>query len=480
MTCMYGHPMTNQQETGRQNDATARNGGLALWVLLTLGIVAAIMLGSAVAYLQAEVLTAPGEPVWSTLTSTQMLEIVRSSTFALGAIGGVAALLLAYRRQKLNQASHNHELDKHRHERQKDKSSHELELDKQLSARLAGLHDRYTKSVEQLANDSASIRLGAVHAIEALAADWLAIDNHRQRQVCVNLLCSYLNSLDQPRDEGSIQNILAEDPDANEDELRTESAAAGKRLWEDKTVRKAILEVLSDMLVADHTANRAPVTVDLRGVALGNGLDLQRARLARLPLINSHLGGRTLTGANLTGANLSGAMLYGASLDSTDLTDAVLTDAWCDKHTSLRGANLTRAQMQDANMRETFLYSANLTDANLSSADLREADLREANLKGAECDGTILRDANLRQAKLIGTRLRTAKMGGADLTEADLTGAHLPVVCAPKHVLGTILTRGCWTLTLTIPSEEEWSNEAHNLFGDKRIQIIVVDDPSSV
>lgn len=200
---MYGRPMRWWREI------KDRHGGWPLPLLIAIGIGLAIAVGATVAYFQAEVLTAPGEPVWSTLTSAQLLEIARTSTFALGAIGGVAALLMAYRRQKLNEATHQHELAKH-------DATHRLEIEKQLSARVAGLHDRYTKSVEQLADTRASIRLGAVHAIEALAEDWLAIDNHRQRQVCVNLLCSYLGSLDQPRDENSIQNILAAYDDADE------------------------------------------------------------------------------------------------------------------------------------------------------------------------------------------------------------------------------------------------------------------------
>ncbi|WP_159419317.1 hypothetical protein [Rhodococcus rhodochrous] len=169
----------------------------------------------------------------------------------------MAALLLAYRRQKLNQATHLHEVTKH-------DATHHLELEKQQSARVAGLHDRYTKSVEQLADDRASIRLGAVHALEALAADWLDVGNHRQRQVCVNLLCSYLHNLDEPRSENSILSILEENDDVDEDELRAESKAAAQRLWDDRTVRKAILETLSDMLVDDHRSERDPVVVDLR------------------------------------------------------------------------------------------------------------------------------------------------------------------------------------------------------------------------
>jgi len=458
----------------RWQEIKDQHGGWPLPLLIFTGIGLTIAGGATVAYLQAEVLTAPGESVWSTLTSAQLLEIVRTSTFALGAIGGVAALLMAYRRQKLNHATHQHELAKHN-------ATHQLEIEKQLAARVAGLHDRYTKSVEQLANDRASIRLGAVHAIEALAADWLAIDNHRQRQVCVNLLCSYLGSLDEPRSESSIQNILEEDEGADEAELRAESKAAAERLWEDRSVRRAILEALSDTLVADYQANRDPVGVDLRKATFKFGLDLRNARLARLPLSHARLTGQTLDGADLTGANLQSAILVRANLNEANLTDADLSDAHLYVHTYLEGAKLVRANLRGAHLEGAHLDSADLTDANLHSAHLEEAhlenaildgaDCRRAILDGADCRRAILDGADLTNARLVRTQLSTAKLAGAILINADLTDAKLPSTFKPASLKGAILTRGCQTMNRPkqIATPDEWRTEARRQFGRKRI-----------
>lgn len=338
----YGQRMQSQDTTPvskpRVVAETTRDWPLPM--LIFTGIVITLCGGAALTYAQAEILTAPGVAVWSALTSSQLLDIARTTTFALGAIGGIAALLMAYRRQKLNEVTHQHEIVKH-------DATHALEQDKQRATRVTGLHERYSTAVEQLArDDKASIRLGAVHAIEALAEDWLAIDNHRQRQVCVNLLCSYLNSLDEPRSENSILNIVEQHDDVDEAKLRRDSTAAANQLWDDRSVRKAIFEALSDILVADHNANRKPAIVDLRGATFGNGLDLTNARLAHLPLDHKDLRGVSLKRANLSGANLSGANLRRVNLSQTDLTGADLTGARLLAHridgVALQGAILTR------------------------------------------------------------------------------------------------------------------------------------------
>ena len=327
------------------------------------------------------------------------------------------------------------------------------------------------KSVEQLADNRASIRLGAVHAIEALAADWLAIDNHRQRQVCVNLLCSYLGSLDEPRDENSIQSILAEYDDADETKLRAQSKTAAERLWEDRSVRKAIVESLSDMLVADHQANRDPVVVDLRDIAFGNGLELRKARLARLPLGGADLSRLGLDGADLTGANLQGALLNWTHLSDANLTDADLSEAFLSKDTHLDRAILVRADLRRAHLKGAHLDSADLTNGRLDRAQMDEADLKNATLDGARLGRANLSGADLTNASLVRARLTAANLTDAILTNADLTETKLPSTFQPGSLRGAILTRGCRTLdpSTQMVTPDEWRTEARHQFGRQRI-----------
>ena len=60
---------------------------------------------------------------------------------------------------------------------------------------------RYTKAVEQLANEKAPVRLGGIYTLVGLVDEWLAdeslkeeSDRHKEGQVIVNSLCSYIRS----------------------------------------------------------------------------------------------------------------------------------------------------------------------------------------------------------------------------------------------------------------------------------------------
>ena len=60
---------------------------------------------------------------------------------------------------------------------------------------------RYTKAVEQLADEKATVRLGGIYTLVGLVDEWLAdeslqdeSDRHKEGQVIVNSLCSYVRS----------------------------------------------------------------------------------------------------------------------------------------------------------------------------------------------------------------------------------------------------------------------------------------------
>lgn len=59
---------------------------------------------------------------------------------------------------------------------------------------------RYTKAVEQLANEKAAVRLGGIYTLVGLVDEWLADDalnpeeRQKEGQVIINNLCSYIRS----------------------------------------------------------------------------------------------------------------------------------------------------------------------------------------------------------------------------------------------------------------------------------------------
>jgi hypothetical protein len=135
-----------------------------------------------------------------------------------------------------------------------------------------------------------------------------------------------------------------------------------------------------------------------------DALNLKRAGLAGVELID----------ANLAGADLSGADLRYAYLPGADLADANLND------TLLVGINLERANLREIELTENNLGGAQMSGSFLSGAQLASVNFRGSHLEGADLEGADLSFADLRDVWLIGANLR-----GAELRHVDLRGADL-------------------------------------------------------
>ncbi len=91
-------------------------------------------------------------------------------TFALVAgAGGLVALVMAYRRQRLAEYAH------------------ELDLSKEDRERSRAFNERFTTAAEQLGHEQAPVRLAGVYAMARLADD-----SEDHRQTCIDVLCAYL------------------------------------------------------------------------------------------------------------------------------------------------------------------------------------------------------------------------------------------------------------------------------------------------
>lgn len=396
-----------------------RKGEEASLLLLVLGgVLASVVLGAALAYAQAELLTAPGDAVGS-LTSEQLVDIARSTTFGLGALGAVAVLIVTYRKQKSAEATLVQDRQKH-----DDDIEHERK--KQDASEIAALHERYTRAVEQLAEEKKpAIRLGGVHAIAALGDDWHARGDHRQLQVCVDLLCSYLRSVPRVSEEKDVTGEVVD----WDDDLEF--------LARDRDVRLAALEWLSRVATA-QAALPAPkdgeepapqVTINLEGVVLRR-LDLRYAKLAHLSLIKADLRSARLLDADLTGANLLNADLSHAKLEFAHLNGATL-------QATLRSADLTNAELQGAHLEGAKIQRAQFISADLTGAVLRGAKVDEYTLfTGATLDDadftavTVsvldLDGVNYSKAKIFPRIERRARAAGEDEPDPPSSGSGEP------------------------------------------------------
>ncbi len=124
-----------------------------------------------------------------------------------------------------------------------EKNKNERDYNRQVHAER---RSRYTKAVEQLASEKASVRLGGIYTLVGLADEWLADDNLNQDkrqeegQVIINNLCAYIRSIPDgltsidlesgaaPSDEAKIRQTIF-----SEMSNRTNSGNRGNLLWAD-------------------------------------------------------------------------------------------------------------------------------------------------------------------------------------------------------------------------------------------------------
>ncbi|MFD9882593.1 pentapeptide repeat-containing protein [Streptomyces alboflavus] len=145
------------------------------------------------------------------LDAKTLFDLVKLSFGVVAGAGALVALVVAYRRQRVDEAGAHREATR--------------------------LHtERFSQAVEQLGSDSPAVRLGGVHALAGLADD---APDHSQRQTCVDVLCAYLR-LPSPPDPG-------DPPDATSTKEQREAHQDKKdRYLALREVRHTILRLIGD------------------------------------------------------------------------------------------------------------------------------------------------------------------------------------------------------------------------------------------
>ena len=133
------------------------------------------------------------------------------------ATGGLIALIA------LGETRRKNDNDKHKNDQEKEKNDRD-----HLRQVRAERRERYTKAIEQLGNEKASIRTGGVYTLTRLVDDWLEeeslskVERLKEGQVIINNLCAYIRSpftlashyaelmQDTPGAEGVYQNKVQE------------------------------------------------------------------------------------------------------------------------------------------------------------------------------------------------------------------------------------------------------------------------------
>ncbi|MFJ9675270.1 pentapeptide repeat-containing protein [Streptomyces sp. NPDC101221] len=141
--------------------------GLRLWpvgTVLALTFTTAVLVAAAVFYTGWDLLGARGLKPERRLDSTTLFDLVKLSFGVVAGAGALVALVVAYRRQRVDEDG-------------------ALREDTRLHT------ERFTTAVTQLGDASPAVRLGGVHALAGLADD---APTRGLRQTCIDVLCAYL------------------------------------------------------------------------------------------------------------------------------------------------------------------------------------------------------------------------------------------------------------------------------------------------
>ncbi|TDD82630.1 pentapeptide repeat-containing protein [Actinomadura rubrisoli] len=133
------------------------------------------------------VLGAPELQPSRTVTLKQLLDVIKLAFASIAGIGGVIALVVAYRRQRVTEATAR------------------LEHAKEGRERTRLFNERFAAACGQLGDESAAVRLAGVHALAGLADDWPS-----GRQTCIDVLCAYLRMPyeDDPPPDATVERLI--------------------------------------------------------------------------------------------------------------------------------------------------------------------------------------------------------------------------------------------------------------------------------
>ncbi|WP_349239167.1 pentapeptide repeat-containing protein [Streptomyces sp. 12257] len=182
--------------------------------------------------------------------------------------GALVALVVAYRRQRVDEAGAHREATR--------------------------LHtERFSQAVDKLGSDSPAVRLGGVHALAGLADD---APDDSLRQTCIDVLCAYLR-LPFPTDPGDLLDPLP-DGTSPTDERRDAHQDKKDRHRALREVRHTILRLIGDRYRIPEGTHRSwqGCNLDLTGVIIGSIVDF---------------GGATFSGSivDFGGATFSGSIV---------------------------------------------------------------------------------------------------------------------------------------------------------------------------
>ncbi|MFE1230292.1 pentapeptide repeat-containing protein [Streptomyces sp. NPDC058745] len=209
----------------------AERRGLRLWnvgLVLALAFTAAVLTAGFVFYAGWDLLGARQLQKQPKLDSKTLFDLVKLSFGVVAGAGALVALVVAYRRQRVDEDGALRDATR--------------------------LHtERFTTAVSQLGDDSAAVRLGGVHALAGLADD---APTRELRQTCVDVLCAYLRL-----------------PYTAEADLPAGDTSARHAYLSLRQVRHTVIRLIRDhlRLTSEHPHSWSGLHLDFTGVVFDGG-----------------------------------------------------------------------------------------------------------------------------------------------------------------------------------------------------------------
>ncbi|GFH78529.1 hypothetical protein Sgou_31990 [Streptomyces gougerotii] len=233
---------------------------------LTLTFVAAVLVASGIFYGLVYLLDFQEIDTTAKLNAQTLFDLVKLSFGVVAGAGALVALVVAYRRQRVDEAGAHREATR--------------------------LHtERFSQAVDKLGSDSPAVRLGGVHALTGLADD---APDDSLRQTCIDVLCAYLR--------------LRYSPDPGEGPAHLEEHHHYLALRE---VRHTILRLIGDHYRRPKGTHRSwqGCDLDLTGITIDCDMDFRDATFSggAVKFDGAEFSGSAV---DFRGATFSGGALY--------------------------------------------------------------------------------------------------------------------------------------------------------------------------
>ncbi|MFI9297565.1 pentapeptide repeat-containing protein [Streptomyces gardneri] len=263
----------------RRPRPTSDDRELRLWKVgraLTITFAAAVLVAGGIFYGLVYLLDFQEIDTTKKLDAKTLFDIVKLSFGVVAGAGALVALVVAYRRQRVDEAGAHREATR--------------------------LHtERFSQAVDKLGSDSPAVRLGGVHALAGLADD---APDAKLRQTCIDVLCAYLR--------------LPHTPDPGTAELENHHLYLALR-----EVRHTILRLIGDHYRRPEGTHHSwqGCDLDLTGVTIDGHMDFSDAKFTRgtVTFNGAMFSGGTVTfnGATFSGGTVTfkGATFSGSMVD---------------------------------------------------------------------------------------------------------------------------------------------------------------------